>query len=412
MGRRFLWFVSLDLFIMTKESSSLPLKRIHTGERHRRDMGDLSALAASIAELGLLHPIVVTPKGELVAGERRLRAFHLLGRPEIPVRVLDLDAVVKGEFAENAYRKDFTLSEAVAIKRAIEPLEKAAAKERQREGGRRGGEAVGKLPEASKGRVAEKAARATGMARRTLEKAEAVVAAAEAEPEKFGKLVADMDRTGRANGVYRRLCNARQAELIRAEPPPPPARGPYRVIVVDPPWPYELRDDDPSHRAIRPYPTMSIEQMCALPVDQIMHANAVLWMWIPNWELVHGVHLPILRAWGAWQSKTILTWEKDKMGFGDWLRSRRSTPSWRFAASRSSRSPTRARCCARRCVLIPRSPPSFTTSLNRFARRRGMPIFSRAIGTMTGGIATGTRRRASTTPSPTFGSHTSSPSTL
>src|SRR5262249_40158356 len=155
------------------------------------------------------------PDGQLIAGARRLRAAESLGWTEIPVTVIDLDSVVRGEFAENVHRKDFTLSEAVAIKRALEPLEKAAAKERQREGGRRGGQGSGKLPEASKGNAADKAARATGMARRTLEKAEAIVDAAEAEPEKFGKLLADMDRTGRANGVYRRLKIAKQAELIR-----------------------------------------------------------------------------------------------------------------------------------------------------------------------------------------------------
>jgi hypothetical protein len=87
-----------------------------------------------------------------------------------------------------------TLSEAVAIKRALKPLEKAAAKERLREAGCLGGKGSRNLPEASKGR-------ATGMARRTLEKAEAIVDAAEAEPEKYGKLLADMDRTGRANAA-------------------------------------------------------------------------------------------------------------------------------------------------------------------------------------------------------------------
>jgi ParB-like chromosome segregation protein Spo0J len=47
----------------------------------------------------------------LVAGERRLRAVKLLGWTEIPVNIIDLEAVTRGEFAENAVRKDFTLSE-------------------------------------------------------------------------------------------------------------------------------------------------------------------------------------------------------------------------------------------------------------------------------------------------------------
>jgi ParB family chromosome partitioning protein len=188
------------------------VESIIIGERHRRDMGDIAALAASMGELGLLHPIVVRPDGTLVAGERRLRAAQLLGWKKIPVTVVHRDAVVRGEFAENCFRKDFALSEAVAIKRALEPMEREAARERQREGGRRGGEGSGNLPEASTGRAADKAAKATGMARRTLEKAEAIVDAAEAEPEKYGKLLEKMDLTGRANGVYRQLRIAKQAE--------------------------------------------------------------------------------------------------------------------------------------------------------------------------------------------------------
>ena len=94
-------------------------------------MGDIGRLAASMEELGLLQPIVVTPDGTLIAGERRLRAALRLGWTHISISVVDIDAIVRGEFAENAHRKDFTLSETVAIKRALEPIERAAAKQRQ-----------------------------------------------------------------------------------------------------------------------------------------------------------------------------------------------------------------------------------------------------------------------------------------
>lgn len=292
------------------------------GERIRRELGDLGPLAASMADIGLLHPIVIRPDGTLIAGERRLRAAKQLGWTEIPVTVIDLDAVVRGEFAENAVRKDLTLSEAVAIKRALEPLEKAAAKERLREAGRLGGKGSGNLPEASKGRAADKAAAATGMARRTLEKAEAIVDAAEAEPEKYGKLLADMDRTGRANGVYRRLKIAQQAELIRAEPPPLPGRGPYRVGVIDLPWVYEHSDEDPSHRAALPYLTMSVAEMCALDIGSLMHKDGIIFMWVTNFVLVQGIHTTILRSpsWGGFEPKTLITWPKDQWSRGDWLR--------------------------------------------------------------------------------------------
>jgi N6-adenosine-specific RNA methylase IME4/ParB-like chromosome segregation protein Spo0J len=300
-------------------AASLPIDSIIIGERTRRDLGDVAELAASIADIGLLQPIAVTIDGHLIAGERRLRAVQLLGWKTIPYTPIpiNLDQIVRGEFAENTCRKDFTLSEAVAIKRALEPMEKAAAKERQREGGRHGGEGSGKLPEASRGNAADKAAKATGMARRTLEKAEAIVDAAEAEPEKFGPLLEQMDRTGRVNGVFRRLKIAKQAESIRAEPPPLPGNGPYRVIVCDIPWPYEKRDEDPSHRAALPYLTGSLADICKLPVPSIAASDCILWLWVTNHHMREA--FMVLDAWG-FEQRTILTWVKDKMGCGDWLR--------------------------------------------------------------------------------------------
>jgi ParB family transcriptional regulator, chromosome partitioning protein len=50
--------------------SQRAISAITIGNRHRRDLGDVSGLANSIAELGLLHPIVIRADGRLIAGER------------------------------------------------------------------------------------------------------------------------------------------------------------------------------------------------------------------------------------------------------------------------------------------------------------------------------------------------------
>jgi N6-adenosine-specific RNA methylase IME4 len=107
----------------------------------------------------------------------------------------------------------------------------------------------------------------------------------------------------------------RQAAAIRKEPPPLPGRGPYRVIVVDPPWPYEIQKDDPS--ATHPFPQMSIEQICAVKVNDIAHEDCLLWLRTTNHHMRKA--FTVLDAWGFVQ-KTILTWAKDRMGTGDWLR--------------------------------------------------------------------------------------------
>ena len=154
-----------------------------------------------------------------------------------------------------------------------------------------------------------------------LEKGKAVVEAAEAEPdnEKVVKLVEAMDKSGRVNGPYRRLQNMKQAEAIRAEPPPLPNKGPYRAAMVDVAWAYEPDDDDAAERGVLPYSTMSIEQACALNVDSIMHEDSVLGFWVTNFILVKGLHVPVLRAWG-FEPKTLVTWPKDRPGRGHYAK--------------------------------------------------------------------------------------------
>ena len=112
-------------------TKTVPITAIRVGKRHRKDLGDIRSLARSIQEIGLLHPIVIRPDGVLIAGERRLRALKLLGWKKVPVTVLDLDKVIRGEVAENIFRQDFCPSEMVAIARALEPILRREAKARQ-----------------------------------------------------------------------------------------------------------------------------------------------------------------------------------------------------------------------------------------------------------------------------------------
>jgi N6-adenosine-specific RNA methylase IME4 len=306
-------------------SGMVPIAKIKIGHRHRRDLGDIPALARNIfEEVGaLLHPVVITPTGDLVSGARRIAAFVHYGRDTIPVTVIDLEKVVLGEYSENVFCKAFTPSEAVAITRAVRPIEEAAARERQAAAGPATGRGKksggGKFPQAVKGKTRDKVGAIVGISGRTLEKAEAVVAAAEAEPEKYGKLLEIMDRTARVSGVHRRLKVLQQAEAIRKEPPPLPGSGPYRVIVSDVPARFEKRKDDPSHRGTTPYPNLSIEEICALKVSEIAHEDCVLFHWTTNAHLLSGEAVAAVKTWG-FTPKTILTWAKDRMGAGDTLR--------------------------------------------------------------------------------------------
>jgi len=287
-------------------ANSLPIDGIQVGLRYRKDLGDLRSLADSISEVGLLHPVVVTPEGRLIAGQRRLGACRLLGWAEVPVTVVDLYQAARGEAHENFVRKDLLPSEIVALKRAIEPLERRAARERQ---GSRADLCHPATKAECQGDARDKIARYLGVGRTTIERAEAVIEAAEDDPEEFGHLVEQMDRSGKVAGAFRRLTVLKQAKELEAAPPELPT-GPFQVVVADPPWQYDTGNS-------LPYPTMPVDEIKAMPVRDIADENATLWLWTTN------AHLPVafdvVAAWG-FEYKTILTWVKDRMGTGEWLR--------------------------------------------------------------------------------------------
>lgn len=79
----------------------------------RQVMGDLSELMASVAEKGIVEPIVVRQRGarfQIVAGERRYQAAVQVGLTDVPVviREVDDDEIIEIALIENLQRKDLT----------------------------------------------------------------------------------------------------------------------------------------------------------------------------------------------------------------------------------------------------------------------------------------------------------------
>jgi ParB-like chromosome segregation protein Spo0J len=185
---------------------------IRIGNRVRKDMGDLDALAHSIQQYGLIHPPAVTAAGVLIAGHRRLLACTRLGMTSIPVRIIDVNDLLCAERDENQVRKDFTPSEAVAVARAIEAQLKAASKARRSAGAkarwaREKGQKIEFDDSSNSTRVdsSKSAAEVVGMCRQRYEQAKEVVEAAEQEAEKFGDIVEAMDATGNVRAAHTEL---------------------------------------------------------------------------------------------------------------------------------------------------------------------------------------------------------------
>lgn len=90
----------------------VPVNDVIVGD-DRRAVRDVAALVASIREVGLLQPIVITEGLRLVAGRHRLEAFRQLGRMSIPARIVSLSEVDAqlAEIDENLARHELTALE-------------------------------------------------------------------------------------------------------------------------------------------------------------------------------------------------------------------------------------------------------------------------------------------------------------
>jgi N6-adenosine-specific RNA methylase IME4/transcriptional regulator with XRE-family HTH domain len=144
-------------------------------------------------------------------------------------------------------------------------------------------------------------------------------------PEKQAKVVEDgsaltVAKEVRAQKAEQRLAERvadinRQAAEIACSTPRAPA-GLFHVISIDPPWPYGTEYDPIGRRAANPYPEMSLEQIAALSIPAA--DDCVLWLWTTH-KFMRDAYA-LLDGWG-FRDVAILTWAKDRIGLGSWLRS-------------------------------------------------------------------------------------------
>ncbi len=316
----------------------VPIDRITVG-RNRRPLADVADLADSIRELGLLNPVTLTPDLRLVAGYHRLEACRSLGWRTVPARLVplsDLDTEL-AEIDENLQRSELTVLErAQKLLRRKElyelkhPETRAYSPERQR-GRRRPGDPISPgfaTDTAAKLKVSPRTVQHEVWIARKLDPGVQKLLAPTATANNKTDLLrlarlraADQRAVARAlvkdpgagvRDAQRTLKRAAQTQAIASYRPPV---GRYSVIVADPPWPYTARTEDVTHLGTIPYPSMTIDEICALavPADD----DCILWLWTTNAFMREAFQ--VLDAWG-FREKTILTWVKPRVGLGNWLR--------------------------------------------------------------------------------------------
>ncbi len=127
----------------------------------------------------------------------------------------------------------------------------------------------------------------------------------------------------------------------------PTTPGGFHCVLADPPWRFGNRRSGMSPESgLRPrYNTMSLSDICDMPVKSIVADNAHLYLWVPSAMLPDG--LKVMSAWG-FRYTTSITWlktrrdgEPDGSGVGFYFRN--STESLLFGVRGSLRTLPAAR---------------------------------------------------------------------
>ena len=299
----------------------------------RRDIDNAKVmeLAESISKIGLLNPVTVTRKNVLVAGLHRLMAAKSLGWTEIEANIIDADGLYAelAEIDENLIRNELhyidrgnQLARRKKIYEELYPETKREATLKQYRNEI--------IAEREKPSFVSDTAKKLNVSNRTIEtelqiaknilpevqevikekdipKTQALKIA-RMEPEQQVKIAQKIANDGAKSIIdARRLIKKEEVNDV------PKVDGKYRIIYADPPWQYGDKLTDGYGAADNHYPTMSIQELCELPIKELADENAVLFLWVTSPMLEECFE--VIKAWG-FKYKTSFVWDKVKHNMG------------------------------------------------------------------------------------------------
>jgi N6-adenosine-specific RNA methylase IME4/ParB-like chromosome segregation protein Spo0J len=297
-----------------------------------------------MSNVGLLHPIVITTNGELVAGAHRLAAAQLLGWKLIEVRKVKLKDLTRelAEIDENLLHRQLTAGEkSLQTKRRKEIYE--ALHPETTHGGDRKSNQVDKSSTRS---FADDTADKTGESARTIRRDVQIGAFLQTLPSallravlahSLGDAKDDLLKIARIKAPDERLevielflagtiksfsdyvkrkRTKKLAQIAKGNAPIEKIAERFPILYADPPWRYSATRTI-ARQIENQYPTMSDEEICALKLSEICTDDAILFLWVTAPKLETAVDA--LRAWG-FKYKTCAVWDKEVMGMGNYFR--------------------------------------------------------------------------------------------
>jgi len=267
---------------------------------------EYTRLKESVAEVGLYEPIIINHDKVLLDGHHRLKAYKELGKEKINVERKHFEDRVDEEIyviETNVVRRQLIDYQKTVLGLKLEPLYRKRAEKNMKAG-------VPLAKNLAKVRTDEVVANKMGINRETYRQAKHVLNEAnENELKDFKKGVK------KVYTIFKNIKTRKKIEQLNKEIQNiDPITGKYDVVVIDPPWDMDILDQG-SWRGGVDYPRMTLDEIKAISIPA--KDDCVLWLWVTTKYLHEAFH--IIEQWG-FEQKSVLTWIKDKMGVGVWLR--------------------------------------------------------------------------------------------
>jgi len=325
--------------------------------RRKVDESKVKELAESIKQLGLINPITVNSNDVLIAGNHRLEAFKLLGKDEIEVSVLDLNNLLAelAEIDENLVRNELHWTDAdkqIARRKVIylelyPDTKKGAVNQHTKDvlnpkfgiSNKSFAQDTADKTNKSKSSISQSVKRGIEITEEEAEVLKTIDA-----PKSYGDILIKQTTETRAKVIDALKVESKPVEIIIQEIKKEEkkeqqevkkqeyeqrvetvtknefkvdifnTKEKFRVIYSDPAWSYNDKQDTPQlGGAAKHYDTMSVNEICKLPVNDISEKNSVLFLWVTSPLLEDA--FTVIKAWG-FKYKTSFVWDKVKHNMG------------------------------------------------------------------------------------------------
>lgn len=262
---------------------------------------ELEALDAEIRYWARAYSPIITWNGTIIDGHHRYEICNRYSLPfKIEEREFEDEIAVKRWMIKNQFaRRNLPIEERLRLAFEDTNLEELQAEAKERElAGKKIDPSKPVYTGQEKGRTLDKIAEKAGCSHVTAHDYKKIMDAGQLDrlkEESIKKVAKEIQ--------HKEKKEAREQTLKATEFP----KGKYRVIYADPPWSYNDKKAPGQGGAEEQYPTMSIEDICNMKVQDITDDNAVLFLWATTPLLQEG--LDVMKAWG-FTYKTLFTWDK------------------------------------------------------------------------------------------------------